>query len=57
MGMEELEARIKRLEDIEEIKKLKATYAILCDGGLDKAENLNEMLSHYTDDAAVDFGL
>ena len=57
MGMEELEARIKRLEDIEEIKKLKATYAILCDDGLDKAENLNEMLSHYTDDAAVDFGL
>jgi len=27
MGMEELEARIKRLEDIEEIKKLKATCA------------------------------
>jgi hypothetical protein len=57
MEMKELEARIKRLEDIEEIKRLKATYAILCDDGLDKTKNLNEMLSLYTDDATLDFGL
>ena len=57
MGTKELEARIKRLEDIEEIKRLKATYAILCDDGLDKIKNRDEMLSHFTDDATLDFGL
>lgn len=57
MSPEELDARIKRLEDIEEIKKLKATYCYLCDAGLDKPENRDELLSRFTDNATVDFGL
>jgi len=31
MDLKELEARIRVLEDIEAIKKLKATYCYLCD--------------------------
>ena len=34
MDLKELEARIRVLEDIEAIKKLKATYCYLCDAGL-----------------------
>jgi hypothetical protein len=55
--MEELEARIRVLEDIEAIRKLKATYCYLCDAGLDDEKNLNELLSHFSDKAKVDFGL
>ncbi len=55
--MEELEARIKALEDIEKIKKLKAAYCDLCDAGLDDKKNLDGLLVHFTDDARVDFGL
>ncbi|MFO8011039.1 MAG: nuclear transport factor 2 family protein [Dehalococcoidia bacterium] len=57
MTTEELESRIRRLEDIEEIKKLKATYCYLCDGGLDNPENRDALISHFTADAQVDFGL
>ena len=56
MTLEELESRIKVLEDIEAIKKLRATYCYLCDAGLDDARNLEELLSHFTQNARVDFG-
>ncbi|NQT74819.1 MAG: nuclear transport factor 2 family protein [Chloroflexi bacterium] len=57
MTLEDLEARIKVLEDIEEIKKLKATYCYLCDAGLDDPKNRDELISHFTKGAKVDFGL
>ncbi len=57
MTTEELEARIRRLEDIEEIKQLKATYCYLCDAGLGEAKNRDELISHFTSNARVDFGL
>jgi 3-phenylpropionate/cinnamic acid dioxygenase small subunit len=49
--MEELEARIKGLEDIEAIKKLKARYCYSVD-----ARDFNELLSLFTEDATADFG-
>ena len=57
MTLEELEARIRVLEDIEEIRKLKATYCYLCDAGLGEQRNLDELISHFIEEAAVDFGL
>jgi len=57
MGIEELEARIQVLEDIEAIKKLKATYCRLCDAGLDQERNLRELLSHFDKNARADFGV
>ena len=57
MTLEDLGARIRRLEDIEEIKKLKATYCYLCDAGLGAPKNRDELISHFTKDAKVDFGL
>ncbi len=57
MGIEDLEARIWLLEDIEEIRKLKATYCRLCDAGLGDVEIRDELVSHFTEDARVDFGL
>lgn len=57
MTVEELAARIKVLEDIEAIKKLKATYCYLCDAGLDNERNLNELIAHFAENARVDFGL
>lgn len=56
MTMEKLEARIKVLEDIEAIKKLRAMYCYLCDAGLDKDGNLDELLSHFTEGARLQFG-
>jgi ketosteroid isomerase-like protein len=53
----ELEARVKVLEDIEAIRKLKATYCDLCDAGLSNQRNVAALLSHFTDDARVDFGM
>jgi len=50
--LEELETRIKVVEDIEAIKKLRATYCYLVD-----AEKVDELLSHFTENAKVDFGL
>ena len=55
--MEELEARVKVLEDIEEIRKLKATYCYLCDAGLGDEGIRDKLISHFTEDARVDFGL
>lgn len=57
MKIEDLAARIQVLEDIEEIKKLKATYCYLCDTGLEKADVRDELISHFATDAKVDFGL
>lgn len=57
MNRDEIEARLRVLEDIEAIKKLKATYCYLCDAGLDDPENRKELIAHFTDDAKVDFGL
>jgi hypothetical protein len=57
MDLKELEARIRVLEDIEAIKKLKATYCYLCDAGLTIDKNREELVSHFTKDARVDFGL
>ena len=57
MTMEELEARVKVLEDIEEIRKLKATYCYLCDAGLGDEGIRDKLISHFTEDARVDFGL
>lgn len=51
MAIEELEARIRLLEDIEAIKKLKATYGYLAD-----ALNWQGMVNLFTDDAIADFG-
>ena len=56
MTLEELESRIKVLEDIEAIKKLRATYCYLCDAGLGDARNLDELLSHFSQNARLDFG-
>jgi hypothetical protein len=52
-----LEERVQRIEDIEEIKKLKATYCFLCDAGLDDKHVREELISHFTADARIDFGL
>jgi hypothetical protein len=56
MTLEELEARIRVLEDIEALRKLKATYCYLCDAGLDDERNRDELISHFSADAKVDFG-
>ena len=48
----DLEARIRRLEDIEAIKQLKARYCFLCDDGYD-ADALAEL---FTEDAVWDGG-
>jgi hypothetical protein len=57
MSLEELEARIQRLEDIEAIRTLKATYCDLCDAGLSDPRNCDALIAHFTEDARVDFGM
>lgn len=57
MNLEDLAAKIQKLEDIEEIKNLKATYCYLCDAGLSDPKNRDELISHFSADAKVDFGL
>ncbi len=57
MSMERLEARLRRLEDIEEIRVLKATYCDLCDAGLDDERNRDALVALFTEDAKVDFGM
>jgi hypothetical protein len=52
-----LEDRVRRLEDIEEIRKLKATYCFLCDAGLEDKNVREELISHFIADARIDFGL
>jgi len=56
MNIEELEARIRVLEDIESIKKLRATYCYLSDAGLADPKNRDELVSHLTKNAKLDFG-
>jgi ketosteroid isomerase-like protein len=51
MGIEELEARIKNLEDIEAIRRLKGKYAYLAD-----TKNAQEFMKLVTDDAVWEFG-
>ena len=57
MSMEELLARVQVLEDIEAIRKLKATYCYLCDAGLGDARVGMNCSRILRDDAKVDFGL
>lgn len=57
MDSKDLEARVKTLEDIEEIRKLKATYCYLCDVGTTEASVRRELISHFTKEASVDFGM
>ncbi len=57
MTLEDLAARLRRLEDIEEIRKLKATYCYLCDAGLTDPRICEELVGHFADDARVDFGM
>lgn len=52
MDLEALEKRIRRLEDLEAIKQLKARYAALCDANYD-ADALAEL---FTVDAVWDGG-
>jgi ketosteroid isomerase-like protein len=47
----DLEARIKRLEDIEAIKQEKSRYVYCLD-----VRDWDGVLEHFTDDAIVDFG-
>ena len=57
MELKELETKIRILEDIEAIKRLKATYCYLCDAGLDNVRNRDELISHFTENARLDFGM
>lgn len=50
--MSDLEARIRRLEDIEAIKQLKAQYCAACDDGYD----FDRLASLFTPDALWDGG-
>lgn len=51
MGVEELEARIKNLEDIEAIRRLKGKFAYFAD-----TKNLQEFMKLVADDAVWEFG-
>jgi SnoaL-like domain len=52
----ELVKRIRVLEDIESIKKLKALYCYLADEGIaGDVGRYDELVSHFTDDGWVDF--
>ncbi|MFN8626365.1 MAG: nuclear transport factor 2 family protein [Candidatus Binatia bacterium] len=57
MSLDELLARVRVLEDIEAIRKLKATYCYLCDAGLGDERTRDELISHFTAGAKVDFGM
>lgn len=51
-----LERRIKILEDIETIKKLKHRYCFLVDAGIaGDMTKMDELLANFTEDAWVDF--
>jgi len=51
MGIEELEARIKNLEDIEAIRRLKGQFAYFAD-----TKNASEFMRLVADDAVWEFG-
>ncbi len=59
MEPEGLEQRLRRLEDIEEIKKLKARYCEACDGGWDgrASHDLEKIVALFTEDAVWDGGV
>ena len=53
---ENFEQRIRRLEDIESIKRLKARYCYLVDAGIGGDESKwDELMACFTDDARADF--
>jgi len=51
MGAQDLETRIKVLEDIEAIKKLKAKYCYAVD-----SQEVTGLMALFTEDASVDYG-
>ena len=53
MSLEDLERRVKLLEDIEEIKLLKRRYCAACDGGYDA----DAIAGLFTEDAVWDGGM
>ena len=53
MSQEDLERRIRRLEDIEEIKQLKHRYCAACDDTYDT----DAIVSLFTEDAVWDGGI
>jgi hypothetical protein len=59
MEPEGLEQRLRRLEDIEEIKKLKARYCEACDRGWDgrASHDLEKIVALFTEDAVWDGGV
>jgi hypothetical protein len=53
----DINKRITVLEDIEAIKNLKSLYCYLADAGINgDASKLDELMTHFTDDARIDFG-
>lgn len=52
MSQDDLERRIRRLEDLEEIRKLKARYCAYCDDGYDA----DGLASIFAEDAVWDGG-
>jgi ketosteroid isomerase-like protein len=59
MSLESLEKRIRVLEDIEEIRKLKARYAAACDINAEPGSvySAREIASLFTEDAVFDPGV
>jgi len=53
--VENLEQRITRLEDVESIKRLKATYCYLVDSGLDDSSQMDAFEPLFANDIWVDF--
>ncbi len=56
---EGVEQRLRRMEDIEEIKKLKARYCEACDGGWDgrASHNIEGIVSLFAEDGVWDGGV
>ncbi len=52
----ELNKRIKLLEDIESIRKLKALYCYLADEAYQNPAKWSELLDYFVDDSWLDFG-
>jgi len=56
MPKRDSEARLRILEDTEEIKKLKAKYCYLVDVALSDPSKWDELLEYFSDQAKIDFG-
>jgi hypothetical protein len=54
-----IEQRLRRLEDVEEIKKLKARYCEACDGGWDgrASHNTDKIVALFAEDGIWDGGV